>query len=168
MAPTDVGNMELQMIKQILDILKEGGLDVVGFLDTQSWGNLLAVKDPTKKHNEHNAQRPTCNDCVVLAVSPSNVSRGVEGERCKANVAPIRHRHGERRHQSLDGCHGQRVEGGLIGCYGAECTRYGDRGIWEKVWEKAAVFYDLVKVAAWSMEQGAEYAQGSYKGACSL
>ena len=39
--------MELETVKRVLDVLKEGGMDVVGFLDALCWGNLLAVTDPT-------------------------------------------------------------------------------------------------------------------------
>ena len=38
---------ELETVKHVLDVLKEGGMDVVGFLDALCWGNLLAVTDPT-------------------------------------------------------------------------------------------------------------------------
>ena len=39
--------MELETVKRVLDVLKEGGMDVVGFLDALCWENLLAVTDPT-------------------------------------------------------------------------------------------------------------------------
>ena len=38
---------ELETVKRVLDVLKEGGMDVVGFLGALCWGNLLAVTDPT-------------------------------------------------------------------------------------------------------------------------
>ena len=41
--------VDLQTVKQVLCILKEGGMDVVGFLDALCWGNPLAVKDPTPR-----------------------------------------------------------------------------------------------------------------------
>ena len=39
--------MDLQTVKHVLHVLKEGGMDVVGFLDALCWGNSVAVADPT-------------------------------------------------------------------------------------------------------------------------
>jgi hypothetical protein len=40
---------ELQTVKRVLQVLKEGRMDVVGFLDALCWGNSLAVMDPTTR-----------------------------------------------------------------------------------------------------------------------
>ena len=34
---------------RVLGVLKEGGMDVIGFLDALCWGNLPAVTDPVSK-----------------------------------------------------------------------------------------------------------------------
>ena len=41
--------MEFQTVKQVLRVLKEGRMDVVGFLNALCWGNTLAVLDPTTR-----------------------------------------------------------------------------------------------------------------------
>jgi len=46
-APADVSAIEFQTITRVLGVLNEGGMDVVGFLDALSWGNQLAIMDPT-------------------------------------------------------------------------------------------------------------------------
>lgn len=43
----DLANFE--MVKRILDVLKEGGMDVAGFLDALCWGNQPAIADPTMR-----------------------------------------------------------------------------------------------------------------------
>ena len=45
--PTDLANFET--VKRVLQVLKEGEMDVAGFLDALCWGNRLAVADPTTR-----------------------------------------------------------------------------------------------------------------------
>ena len=83
MPPADEGAMEFQAITQVLGVLEGAGMDVVG-LDTLSWGNRLAIADPATKTGEdkRDPQRPICDGCVVLAVSPSDVSSGAPDGIC--------------------------------------------------------------------------------------
>ena len=87
MPPADEGAMEFQAITQVLGVLEEAGMDVVGLLDALSWGNRLAIADPATKTggDKRDPQRPVCDGCVMLAVSPSDVSRGVESGRRKTS-----------------------------------------------------------------------------------
>ena len=43
--PADLANFET--VKRVLQALKDGEMDVAGFLDALCWGNRLAVADPT-------------------------------------------------------------------------------------------------------------------------
>jgi hypothetical protein len=40
---------DLQTLKRVLGVLKEGKMDVAGFLDALCWGNRPAIADPTVK-----------------------------------------------------------------------------------------------------------------------
>ena len=65
-APTDVGDVEFQTIKRVLEVLQEGGLDLVGFLDALSRGNPLAVRDPTTRQARRSLMH---SDRLVTVVS---------------------------------------------------------------------------------------------------
>jgi len=43
----DLANFET--VKRALDVLKEGEMDVAGFLDALCWGNQLVIADPTMR-----------------------------------------------------------------------------------------------------------------------
>ena len=68
---------DLQMVKCVLDILKDGGMDIVGFLDALSWGNQLAIVDPYTKAARTSL---TCSDQLAMIVShwlcPPQTSQG--------------------------------------------------------------------------------------------
>src|SRR3977135_1626861 len=51
-AETDIE--DFRTVKRVLKVLKEGGMDVGGFLDALSWGNQSAVADPTTRQARTN------------------------------------------------------------------------------------------------------------------
>jgi len=75
-APTDIDATNFQIIKRVLGVLKEGGMDVVGFLDTLSWGNQMAIMDPTTKQARTNLMRSDRLATVVSRwLSPPRTSK---------------------------------------------------------------------------------------------
>ena len=48
--PPTCDTVNFQSVSWALDVLKEGKMDVGGFLDALCWGNQLAVMDPTVRH----------------------------------------------------------------------------------------------------------------------
>ena len=73
----DARSAELQTVKKVLQVLRDGKMDVVGFLDALCWGNPLAITDSTTRTAR------TClthSDRLVGVVSrllqPPRTSRG--------------------------------------------------------------------------------------------
>ena len=48
--PLPVETANFQTVSRVLDVLKEGKMDVAGFLDALCWGNQPAVVNPTARH----------------------------------------------------------------------------------------------------------------------
>ena len=85
-ADIDMDLADFQTVKRVLDVLKEGGMDVAGFLDTLCWGNQLAIADPSMRSTRTSL---THSDRLAGIVSrwlrPPRTSKGgsmAEGARC--------------------------------------------------------------------------------------
>ena len=63
---THADTADFQTVKRVLDVLKEGRMDVCGFLNALCWGNRLAVTDPTTRSARTNL---THNDQLATVVS---------------------------------------------------------------------------------------------------
>ena len=68
---------DLQTVTRALDVLKDGNMDVVGFLDALCWGNKMAIADPYTKAARTSL---THSDRLATIVSrwlrPPRTSRG--------------------------------------------------------------------------------------------
>jgi hypothetical protein len=73
---------DLRTVKRVLDVLKGGDMDVVGFLDALCWGNQKAIADPSTKAARTNLTHS--DNCFALVASPSNVPRWIDCGRCEA------------------------------------------------------------------------------------
>ena len=47
---TPADTKDFQTVNQVVDVLKEGDMDVTGFLDAFCWGNRLIIVNPTVGH----------------------------------------------------------------------------------------------------------------------
>ena len=146
---------ELETVKRVLDVMKEGGMDVIGFLDALCWGNLPAVTDPTVRAARTSL---THNDRLASVVSrwlhPPRTSQGgstavgarrvllplmistvkeIVNKEMNAVVEELKEESAEVTEQSVLGTVIDQVQG--------------------KVWATAPVFYDIIKSAAWSERQ---------------
>ena len=154
-APTDVGDVEFQTIKRVLEVLQEGGLDLVGFLDALSWGNPLAVRDPTTRQARRSLMHSDRLATVVSRwLSPPRTSQGgprAEGARRVLMpliidvVKEVISREMEVVVEELKEDSSAVTEQSVLGMVIEE--------IQEKVQGAAPVFCDLVKTAAWSKDQ---------------
>ena len=75
---------EFQTVQRVLNVLEEGGMDVVGFLDALSWGNSLAITDPTTKQARTNLMHSNQLATVVSRwLSPPRTSQGGRGRKAR-------------------------------------------------------------------------------------
>ena len=152
---THADTVDFQTVKWVLDVLKEGRMDVCGFLNALCWGNRLAITDPTTRSARtsltHNDQLSTVVSCwlhpprttqggstaggarqVLLPLVISTVKE-VINEEMDAVVEDLKEESVDVTEQSVLGTVIDEVQ--------------------EKVRLTAPVFYDLVKTAAWSEKQ---------------
>ena len=146
---------DFQTVKRVLDVLKEGRMDVAGFLDALCWGNRLAIADPSTRSARTSL---THSDQLAGVVSrwlhPPQTSKGgsmAEGARqlllplvIETMKAVI--------NEEMDAVVEELKE------ESADVTEQSVLGmvideVQEKVQIMAPTFYDLVKTAAWSKEQ---------------
>lgn len=146
---------ELQTVKRVLQVLKEGRMDVVGFLDALCWGNSLAITDPTTRsartgltHSEKLA------GVVSNWLNPPRTSQGgstAEGARRTLlpiiidTVKEIINREMDAVVEELKEESAEVTEQSVLGAMVDE--------VLEKVRVAAPVFYALVWRAAWSEKQ---------------
>jgi len=146
---------DFQTLKRVLDVLKEGRMDVAGFLDALCWGNPLATVDPTTRSARTSL---THSDRLATVVSrwlhPPRTSQGgstAEGARrvlLPLVIGTVK----EVINEEMDDIVEELKE------ESADVTEQSVLGtvideIQEKVQAVAPVFYDLVKTAAWRREQ---------------
>ena len=80
-----------QMVSRVLDVLKEGKIDVAGLLDTLCWGNQLAVVNPTVRHARTSLMH---SDWLVTVMScwlapPQTSPGGLRVEGAKLVLVPL-------------------------------------------------------------------------------
>ena len=148
-------NTDFQTVTRVLDVLKEGRMDVAGFLDTLCWGNQLAVTDPnTRSARTSLTYSGRLAEIVSRWLHPPQKSQGgstaggarqlllplviktvkkITNEEMDAVVEELKDKSADITEQSVLGMVIDEVQ--------------------EKVRVTAPVFYDLVKTAAWSKEQ---------------
>jgi len=153
--PTDVEATEFQTIKRVLDVLDEGRMDVVGFLGGLSWGNRLAITDPTTKQVRTNLMHSDrLKEVVSRWLSPPRTSQG--GSRAGgakrilmplivSTMEEVINKEMDAVVEELKEDSSAVTEQSVLGMAMEE--------IQETVQKKASVFYNLVKTAAWSKEQ---------------
>ena len=154
-APANVGITEFQTVSRVLRVLKEGGMDVVGFLDALCWGNQSAIVDPIAKSARTNLMH---NDRLGTVVSrwlhPPRTSQGgsrAEGARrvllplVIETVKKVINGEMDAVVEELKEDSSDITEQCLLG------TVIED--VQTKVQDIAPVFYDLVRAAAWSKAQ---------------
>ena len=88
---TSTESTDLQTMKQVLHILKEGRMDVVGFLDALCWGNPLAVTDHTTRSARTSL---THSDRLAAVVSrllrpPRTSQGGPKAEGARRTLMPL-------------------------------------------------------------------------------
>jgi hypothetical protein len=79
---------ELQTVRRVLQVLKEGRMDVVGFLNALWWGHSLAITDPTTRSARTSLTHSDRLAGVVffeLVESPLNVPRRINSGGCQRN-----------------------------------------------------------------------------------
>ena len=152
---TRVEAANFQTLKRVLDVLKEGGMDVVEFLDALCWGNQLAVADITAKAARTNLMRSDRLAVVVLRwLCPPRTSQG--GPRAGGarhvllplvidTVKDIINDEMDAVVEELKEDSADVTEQSVLGTVIDE--------VWEKVPVIAPVFYELVMKAAWSEGQ---------------
>ena len=146
---------DLRTLKRVLDVLKEGGMDVAGFLDALCWGNPLAIVDPIVKSAR---TRLTHSEKLATVVSrwlrPARTSQGgstAAGAReillplVIRTVKEIINSEMVAVVEELKEDSADITEQSVLGTVIDE--------VQEKVRVTAPVFYDLVRTAAWSKVQ---------------
>ena len=146
---------DFQTLKRVLDVLKEGKMDVAGFLDALCWGNQMAVVDPVAKAAR---TKLTHSDQLAKVVSrwlhPPRTSQGgptAEGARhtlfplMLKTVKEVINEEMDLVVEELKEESADVTEQSVLGTVIEE--------IQETVRVTAPVFYDLVKTAAWSERQ---------------
>ena len=142
-------------MKRVLDVLKEGKMDVAGFLDTLCWGNQSAIADPVVKAAR---TKLTHSDQLAKVVSrwlhpPRTSQGGPTAEGARQTLLPLVLRTvKEIINEEMDLVVEELKEDS------ADVTEQSVLGtvieeIQERVRVTAPVFYDLVKTAAWSERQ---------------
>jgi len=145
---------KFETVKRVLDVLKEGGMDVAGFLDALCWGNQPAIADPTTRSARTNL---THSDRLAGIVSrwlhPPRTSQGgsvAEGARqllLPLIIKTVRKVINKEMDAVVEELKDESdiTEESVLGTVIDK--------IQEKVRVTAPVFYDLVKTAAWSKKQ---------------
>jgi hypothetical protein len=154
-AGASAGAADFQTVNRVLDVLKEGEMDVVGFLDALCWGNELAIADPTMRTARTNLLHSAQLATVVLRwLSPPRTSQGgTRAEGAKRVLLPVAIKTVKKViNNEMDALVEELKE------KSADITEQSVLGtvidkVQEKVRVTAPVFYDLVKTAAWSKEQ---------------
>ena len=147
--------IDFQTVSRVLDVLKEGEMDVVGFLDALCWGNKLAIADPTTKGARTSLLH---SDRLATVVSrwlspPRTTKGGPRAEGAKRVLLPVVIKAVEKIIKTeMDAVVEELKEDS------ADITERSVLGsvmeeVQETVQVMAPVFYRLVKTAAWSEEQ---------------
>jgi len=146
---------DLQTVKRVLDVLKEGGMGVAGFLDALFWGNELAIADPTTRSARTSLTHSDRLAGIVSRwLSPPRTSQGgsTAGGARRVLLPVIINTVKSIIKKEMDALVNELKEDS------ADVTEQSVLGtvideVQEKVQATAPVFYDLVKTAAWSEEQ---------------
>ena len=145
---------ELLTVKRVLNVLKEEGMDVAGFLDALCWGNLLAIVDPTARAARTSL---THSDRLARIVShwcpPRTSQGGATAEGAREVLLPvvinaikeIINREMVTVVEELKEDSAEVTEQSVLGTVIDEVR--------DKVRVAAPVLYDLIKTAAWSTKQ---------------
>ena len=146
---------DLRTVKRVLDVLKDGDMDVVGFLDALCWGNQMAITDQSTKAARTSL---THSDQLATVVSrwlrPPRTSQGgptaggarrvllplvietvqdIINEEMDAVVEELKERSADVTEENILGTMIDEVQ--------------------ERVLVTAPVFHSLVRTAAWSKKQ---------------
>jgi hypothetical protein len=83
---------KLPTVKRVLQVLKEGRMGVVRFLNALCWGNSLAITDPTTRSARTSLTHSDRLGGVIffeLVESPPNVPRRIDSGGCQRNLLAI-------------------------------------------------------------------------------
>ena len=146
---------DFRTVKGVLGVLKEGGMDVAGFLDALCWGNQLAIKDPATRIARTGLLH---SDRLATVVSrwlhpPRTTKGGSRAEGAKHTLQSlVIETMKEIINKEMNVVVGELME------KSADVTEQSVLGtviedVQEKVRVAAPVLYDLIRTAAWSKEQ---------------
>jgi hypothetical protein len=145
---------DLRTVKRVLDVLKGGDMDVVGFLDALCWGNQKAIADPSTKAARTNL---THSDRLATIVSrwlrPPRTSQGgsTAGGARRVLLPLVIETVQEIINEEMDAVVEELKEESDVTEENVLGMMIGD--IQEVVRVIAPVFYSLVRTAAWSKKQ---------------
>ena len=144
-----------QTVKRVLEVLKEGRMDVAGFLNALCWGNRLAITDPiTRSARTHLTHSDQLAEVVSRWLHPPRTSQGGStAEGAKPILLPLMiETVKEVINKEMDAVVEELKEDSV------DVTKQSVLGtvidkVQERVQVVAPVFYDLMKTAAWRKEQ---------------
>ena len=146
---------DLETVKRVLHVLKEGGMDVVAFLDALCWGNLPAITDPTVRSARTSL---THSDRLAGVVSrllhpPRTSQGGSKAGGARRTLMPliidtVKEVIDEEMDAVVDALREESAEVTEKSVLGMVIDE-----VMDKVRVTAPVFFDLVRTAAWSEKQ---------------